>query len=76
MTLSGATNATVSATSGTGTITDDDEAPTVSLALSRTSITESGATNATTVTASLDHASSEGHHDHGVGGGGDERGLE
>ena len=59
MTLSGATNATVSATSGTGTITDDDDAPTVSLTLSRTSITESGATNATTVTARLDHASSE-----------------
>ena len=61
VTLSGASNATVSATSGTGTgtITDDDDAPTVSLALSRTSITESGAANATTVTASLDHASSE-----------------
>ena len=63
VTLSGASNATIGTmggtATGTGTITDDDDAPTVTLALSRTSITESGATNATTVTASLDHASSE-----------------
>ena len=59
--LSSPTNATVSSTAGTGTgtITDDDDAPTVTLALSRTSIAESGATNAATVTASLDRASSE-----------------
>ena len=59
--LSSPVNATVSATagSGTGTITDDDDAPTVTLALSRTSIPESGATNRTTVTARLDHPSSE-----------------
>ncbi len=58
--LSSPTSAAVSATAGTGTgtITDDDAAPTVTLALSRTSIAESGATNSTTVTASLDHASS------------------
>ena len=56
--LSGATNATISTAAGTGTITDDDDAPTVTLALSRTSVTESGAANAATVTASLDRASS------------------
>ena len=57
--LSGAVNATVGTASGTGTITDDDAQPTVTLALSRTSIPESGATNSAAVTASLDHASSE-----------------
>ena len=58
VTLSGATNATISTATGTGTITDDDDAPTVTLALSRTSVTESGANNSTTVTASLDRPSS------------------
>ena len=58
--LSGATNASISSTAGTGTgtITDDEPSPTVTLALSRTSITESGTNNSTTVTASLNHASS------------------
>ena len=59
VTLSGAVNATIGTATGTGTITDDDAPPTVTLALSRTSITESGATNATMITASLDHASRE-----------------
>ncbi len=58
VTLSGATNATISTATGTGTITDDDDAPTVTLSLSRISIAESGASNASTVTASLDHPSS------------------
>ena len=51
-------NATISSSAGTGTgtITDNDDAPTVTLSLSPTSIAESGAT---TVTASLDHASSQ-----------------
>ena len=44
--------------SATGTITDDEEAPTVTLALTPATIDESGATNASTVTASLNHASS------------------
>ena len=60
--LSSPTNATVSSHRrqlATGTINDDDDAPTVTLALSRTSIAESGATNSATVTASLDRASSE-----------------
>ncbi len=58
--LSGPANATVStsAGTGTGTITDDDATPTVTLALSRTAIDESGTANSTTVTASLNHASS------------------
>ena len=61
VTLAGAMNATIGAMSGTGTgtITDDDAAPTVTLALSPDSIAESGASNASTVTASLDHPSSE-----------------
>ena len=56
--LSNATNATIGTATGTGTITDDDAAPTVTLALSRTSIAESGTTNSTTVTASLNRPSS------------------
>ena len=40
-------------------ITDDDAKPKVTLALSRTTIDESGANNATTVTATLSAASSE-----------------
>ena len=59
VTLSGATNATIGTATGTGTITDDDGAPTVTLALSPTSITESGATNASTVTATLNRASGQ-----------------
>ena len=57
--LSGATNATIGTATGTGTITDDDATPKVTLSLSRTSIAESGTTNSTTVTAGLDRASSE-----------------
>ena len=58
--LTNAVNAVVGsgAGTGTGTITDDDPAPKVSLALSRTLITESGATNHAAVTASLDRTSS------------------
>ncbi len=58
--LSNPTNATVSSTAGTGTgtITDDDASPAVTLALSRGTIDESGAENSATVTATLNHASS------------------
>ena len=42
---------------GTGTITDDDGTPTVTLELDPASIDESGADNATTVTATLSSAS-------------------
>ncbi|MCY3843223.1 MAG: hypothetical protein OXH69_06730, partial [Acidobacteria bacterium] len=41
------------------TITDDDPAPTLSLALTPATINEQGAPNASTVTASLDHPSGE-----------------
>ena len=60
MTLRGPTHAALAegGARGTGTITDDDAAPTVTLSLSRSSIAESGATNSATVTASLDHPSS------------------
>ncbi len=44
---------------GTGTITDDDGTPSVTLKLTPTTIDESGDDNATTVTASLSGASSE-----------------
>ena len=55
--LSGPVNATLSSTAtGTGTITDDDGAPAVTLALSSSSIAENG--GAATVTATLSHASS------------------
>ena len=57
--LSGATRARLGTATGTGTITDDDAAPTVTLALSPASIAESGASNKSTVTASLDRASSQ-----------------
>ena len=56
--LSGPNNATLGTASGTGTITDDDDAPSVTLVLSPATIDESGTTTATTVTATLDHASS------------------
>ena len=59
VTLSGAANAIIGTAAGTGTITDDDGQPTVALALSPTSITESGATNASTVTATLNRASAQ-----------------
>ena len=42
-----------------GTITDDDDTPTATLLLTPATINESGATNASTVTASLSAASSE-----------------
>ena len=58
VTLSAPSNATIpdGAASGTGTITDDDAAPTVTLALADSSIAENGDT--TTATATLSHASS------------------
>ena len=55
--LSGATRARLGTATGTGTITDDDAAPTVTLALSPASIAESGGT--ATVTARLNHPSSQ-----------------
>ena len=62
--LSGAANAAISTASGTGTITDDDATPTVTLALSEPdaskpdTVNESGAGNSSTVTATLDGRSS------------------
>ena len=58
--LSGATHAALAegGASGTGTITDDDAAPTVTLAVAPSAITESGTGNVSTVTATLDHRSS------------------
>ncbi len=62
VTLGAPTHATVStvegADTGTGTITDDDGTPGVTLKLSSANITESGASNSTTVTATLSSASS------------------
>ena len=62
VTLGTPTNATVStvegAGTGTGTITDDDGTPSVTLKLTPATIAESGADNATTVTASLSGPSS------------------
>ena len=57
VTLSSASGADISDGTATGTITDDDDAPTVTLGLSPASISENGAVS--TVTATLDHASSE-----------------
>ena len=63
--LSGAANAAISTASGTGTITDDDATPTVTLALSEPdaskpdTVNESGAGNSSTVTATLSGPSSE-----------------
>ena len=60
VTLSGAVNAVIGTASGTGTITDDDATPTVTLALSEPdaskpdTVNESGAGNSSTVTATLD----------------------
>ena len=62
--LSGAVNAVIGTASGTGTITDDDATPTVTLALSEPdaskpdTVNESGAGNSSTVTATLDGRSS------------------
>ena len=64
MSLSGSVNAAISTASGTGTITDDDATPTVTLALSEPdaskpdTVNESGAGNSSTVTATLDGRSS------------------
>ena len=60
VTLSSPTQATLAegGASGTGTITDDDAAPTVTLAVVPSVITESGTGNVSTVTATLDHRSS------------------
>ena len=57
VTLSNAPGATLSKATGTGTITDDDGPPAVTLVLTPASITEAGGKS--TVTATLDHASSE-----------------
>ena len=57
------TNATVSTAGGagsaTGTITDDEATPTATLVLTPASIAESGASNASTITATLSGASDE-----------------
>ena len=55
--LSSASGATISDGTATGTITDDDDTPTVTLNLDQNSITEAGGVS--TVTATLDHPSSE-----------------
>ncbi len=57
VTLSNAANATISTATGTGTITDNDDAPTVTLSVADDSISENG--GSTTVSATLSHASSE-----------------
>ena len=56
VTLSNESGATLGDATATGTITDDDDAPTVTLALDPASITENGGKS--TVTATLDHPSS------------------
>ncbi len=62
VTLGSPVNATVStaegAGTGTGTITDDDATPVATLVLTPATINESGATNASTVTARLSGATS------------------
>ena len=55
--LSNASGAVLGEATGIGTITDDDDAPTVTLVLTPASITEGGGTS--TVTATLNHPSSE-----------------
>ena len=57
VTLSNAANATIGTATGTGTITDNDLAPTVTLSVADASISENG--GSTTVSATLSHASSE-----------------
>ena len=54
--LSGPSNATITKATGTGTITDDDDAPTVMLAVADRSISENG--EMTNVTAALSNPSS------------------
>ena len=58
VTLSSAVGATIGDAEATGTIRDDDDAPTVTLHLDPASISENGGVS--TVTASLDHPSSQG----------------
>ena len=55
--LTNAVGAMIAKATGTGTITDDDDEPTVTLILTPDTITEAGGVS--TVTASLDHPSSE-----------------
>ena len=57
VTLTNAPGATLGKATGTGTITDDDDAPTVTLVLTPSSIGEAGGKS--TVTATLDHPSSQ-----------------
>ena len=57
VTLSNAANAAIGTATGTGTITDNDDAPTVTLSVADDSISENG--GSTTVSAALSHASSE-----------------
>ena len=57
VTLSGESGATLGDDTATGTITDDDATPTVTLVLTPDTITE--AAGQSTVTATLDHSSSE-----------------
>ena len=57
MTLGEPAGATLGTGTGTGTITDDDAAPTVTLAVADDSISENG--GSTTVSATLSHPSSE-----------------
>ena len=57
VTLSNAANAAIGTATGTGTITDNDLAPTVTLSVADDSISENG--GSTTVSATLSHASSE-----------------
>ena len=57
VTLSGASGATIGDDTATGTITDDDDPPTVTLVLTPDTMTENNGES--TVTATLDHPSSE-----------------
>ena len=66
VTLSSPSGATIGDGTATGTITDDDAAPKVTLMLSPGSIDEDGGTS--TLTASLDRPSSEDTTVHGIGG--------
>ena len=59
VTLSNPSGATLGDDTATGTITDDDDAPTVTLVLTPDTITESGGVSMSTVTATLNHPSSE-----------------
>ena len=57
LTLSNPSHATLGTATGTGTITDDDPAPVVTLVLTPATVSENGGVS--TVTATLDRASSE-----------------